>query len=374
MTTPATRSSRALAWVTALTMLLSQTSYVTAAPPLRPNPPALSKAPPRTATNGVRVYAWSNTDDPIITNCVLLSQHETPATVLQLVEKTWRQLPKDRHCLVVAPWWMYQGPPFHDVSMRDLVLHGPDLTSSQRWWTSVLNILRQHNLQPSRVALDWETGMDYWNKASGRRPEETKLIFLPVWNDRRARAKLPTALRKFSPADFHWQRSRDAVIAWTQYARLQRRNVLRRTYVDPLHAVFPRAKITNYQDTLHDGSMKDQNGWPYSQDALTNESSPRLYEKSAQANYDLLRSIRAAGGPPPVPWISYPSYIGKEVWADTIKGAYALGVREFLYWNPKPNGKSPDPSDDAFAAAVFRELQTPSTNTQETGAPTNSTL
>jgi hypothetical protein len=58
----------------------------------------------------------------------------------------------------------------------------------------------------------------------------------------------------------------------------------------------------------------------------------------------------------PVPWVCVPSYNDdREAWVATIRGAYLLGVREFLYWTPQIKQKQPD--DDAFVAELVAELR-----------------
>ncbi len=255
---------------------------------------------------------------------------------------------------MIAPWQIYQGPPFEKSKLLQIVRHGPDLSADRNWWGQVLWGLEQRGLRPGRVALDWETGVGYWD-LRGPNQGDVTLQLAPVWQDAEAFARLPEAVRVYEPAEFDWKTNRHAVIAWTQYAAEVRADALREVFVEPLHAVFPGVPVSNYRDARHSGALKDSNGWPFPQAGVGLESSPPLYRKSAEENLQMLRAVADAGGPPPVPWVSYPSYVGRDVWEATIRGAYALGVREFLYWNPAEEDKAQ--GDDTFAAGIFRLLR-----------------
>ena len=228
------------------------------------------------------------------------------------------------------------------------------MTQAAAWWIKTIWTLQQNNYAPYRVALDWETGMSYWHlKGEGAADQSGE--FVPLWANPQAFAKLPEDVRTFQPADMHWQQNRQAIITWNRYATEHRNAALQRTYLPPLREAFPDAKMTNYGDTpSFKGTLRDQNGWPLYRLGMTDESSPMLYRKNSQDNLALIRGIIEGGGPMPVPWVSYPSYIGRDAWEATIRGAHQLGVREFLYWNPNVPDKADD--DDAFAAALITEL------------------
>lgn len=304
------------------------------------------------ADPAVRLYAWTASDEPGITNAVLLRQNETPATVLARARVHWDGLPTDARCIMIAPWLIYAEPPFKK-DLIDLVLKGPDLSESKRWWERILWSLEENDLAPHRVALDWEKGMSYWHLP--RTPDNgPKQQFDRLWNHEEALSKLPEALRNYTADQIHWKTGRPGVIAWNQYAREVRADTLRAAFTDPLHEKFIAARITNYEDIRYEGDLRDHNGWPLPHALMGDESSPVLYSTDAQRNLDQLRDILTAGGEMPVPWVPYPSYIGRESWEQTMRGAFALGVREFLYWNPNEERKAE--GDDAFASQIIVDL------------------
>ncbi|MEO0514402.1 MAG: hypothetical protein AAF086_03795 [Planctomycetota bacterium] len=307
----------------------------------------------------IRLYTWAESSEPQLTNAIRLGQTETPGRVLQFAQRLWADLPPDHRCIMIAPAGKFQGPPFQ-VPLKQLVVDGPDLEAQRLWWEKILWALEQNDLAPYRVALDWETGMRTWHFSGGLTPAEAHKLFAEVWDDPEAFAKLPDAVKAFSPDQFHFRVNRDAINAWNQYGADVLNDALRQAFAVPLWEKFPDAKITNWRDAHYVGRM-ERNGWPFEQSGVTDESSLSMYKRTVEGNLARLKPIVDAGGPAPVPWVAYPSFTGYEVWAQTMREAYKLGVREFLYWNPnlKDIKDFPDkaPGDDAFAASIIAELR-----------------
>jgi len=317
------------------------------------NGPGSDDPPLPPSASGVRLYAWRSTPFDEITNALLLVQHETAAVALARARRQWVGVAPEDRCIMIAPWDVYQGPPFQQP-IEELVKNGADLSQSREWWEKMLRTLSAYDFLPGRLALDWENGMSYWHVKGEGEPDQSHR-FQPIWDDSEAFESLPDHLKEYEPDDFNYRKNRSLIIAWNQYAEDVRVQALKEAFVEPLLALEADTRVTNYRDVIYDGSLLDSNGWPYEQGGLTDESSPVLYRKNAEANLKEIRRIKEAGGPVPVPWVPYPAYIGREVWEQTVRGAYELGVREFLYWNPDFPDKLAD--DDAFAASVIADLQ-----------------
>ena len=254
---------------------------------------------------------------------------------------------------MLAFWATVQGPPFTGQPLPVVITEGPDFSKSQEWWEDLLWSLEQRDLAPDWVAMDIEGGVGYWQL--GQEAERTAAL-ASLWADDASRAALSPELVQHGPGApgwMQWSADREGVILFDQFAAEVRNQALQKSFRDPLHQRFPAATISNYNDQLDDGLSKDGNGWPLPQVMLGQVASPPLYAKNAETNLERVRQILATGTPV-APWVSHPSYIGRDVWKATVEGAYRLGVRDFLYWNPDAMGKTEE--DDEFAAGVFADL------------------
>jgi hypothetical protein len=292
---------------------------------------------------------------------LLVSYMAEPHIMVRDARQVWKNVePRDR-VIMIAPRYHEQVFPFR-ADLAELIVQGPDMSEFDLWWPQIVAAWAQADLLPARAALDFEKGFSYW-QLDGRGGHSPQTQFARAWNNPKARAALPPPLRETDPGSIHWKTQREAVIRWNQFALEHRNRALQEAFGMPLLDAKPDTRITNWQDVRSDSPVYDARGWPYSQVSMSDESSPSLYHPDPEVNLQRLRTIIASDGPLPVPWIPYPSYMGQDAWEQTVRGAVALGVQEFLYWNPFLKSEQ----DDAFAAMVFADLHEQNRN-QQTGA------
>lgn len=129
-----------------------------------------------------------------------------------------------------------------------------------------------------------------------------------------------------------------------------------RCFAEPIKALWPDVRVSNYGDINPSFEIFYHSGWPATRVATGTISSPPLYlHQSGNRHKDREQPVRwnrfidclnwarsciAAG--PLIPWIAPPGYDGQGydadpwLWVELIKHLMATGVREWLYWNADP--------------------------------------
>ncbi len=152
-------------------------------------------------------------------------------------------------------------------------------------------------------------------------------------------------------------------------------NAVSRCFVEPIKALWPDARVSNYGDINPSFGIYYHSGWPATKVTTTAISSPSLYLTSAGKRYEgraaparwnrfidtlnWARSCIATG--PLIPWIAPPGYDGTgydadpRLWIEQQKHLIAMGVEEVLYWNSPAPYRTPEQiaRDDSYAAWVW---------------------
>lgn len=302
--------------------------------------------------NILRVYAWVETPkSPIFSWSPPITMQHSAAKTADIYARVWEDFPDNLRVIQYAPWAIYQQKPFQ-VPLEQLIINGPDLSKMAKWWDDFLWALEKRGLTPHRAALDLEAGFSYW-QVKGPRVDTFQTLF----SNPEARAVLPEQLLSIPPEgfDFRHAKNEENIKAWEDYAESNRARSFQEAFAAPLLRRFSSAKITNYSDGIRAAPFaRDPNGWLYGNRAISGEASPVLYHKDVEANLLEVESTANGSKLPVVPWIPPPSFIGRDVWEQTVEGAVELGVREFLYWNAGVKLKLAD--DDAFAVSVMERI------------------
>ncbi len=318
--------------------------------------PAGFLAPRATAQTPAQMFTWENTGQAGLTDTLMLNAHRSPEKVVAMAREAWAGVPDDDRVLILAPWEMYAAQPF-DAPLAEIVKHGPDFSAMQSWWTGTLSALDDAGLAPAQVAIDYEEGIGYWNLDVNSFDKGRRDHFVPLWQDADALAALPQELQQYTANQIHW-RDKETVQAWNRFAGEVTRDALQQAFIDPLQDVFPKTQAGNYGDARFAWSMKDKNGWTLTDDMIGDTSHPVLYDQDADTNLDILANIAAAFDDPAdvIPWIKAPRLMGRQAFEQTITGAYELGVRDFLLFNPASDDTAAVAADNAFAAQIIAQL------------------
>jgi hypothetical protein len=303
----------------------------------------------------LRVYSWSDSGQSNIFTMLPADPGQTIPVARQGALSRWSKSPSVERCLLLAPM-RHQIAPVFNKHIKTILKKGLSSRPLSRWWNSYLWMLKKNELTPHRLAICVESGFGYWHRPGNRVNAQDRRSpeILEAFADEEAFAALPSNIQALDPNDIAMGGSREAMILWNAFCTLTVSRWIRKTFTDPFLHIFPNARASNYQDAEWRFEVKDQNGWPRTSRMSGNDASPSLYDKDASRNLLYLDSIRRDINHPPVPWVPYPSYNGRDAWEDTIHGCYEHGVRDFLYWNPfQPDKKS---DDDAFASSVFTAL------------------
>ena len=308
------------------------------------------------AEQDARMFTWHDTGQDGLTNSLLLSAHRGPDAVVAEARAAWEGLAPEDRVIMIAPWEMYASVPF-EAPLADLVQHGPDFSDMKSWWSETLAALDNADLAPAQVALDYEHGMSYWHLDVTGIDKSRTAHFEALWRDADARAQLPQELLDLGPAGINW-RDRETVQAWNLFADEITEDAIEDAFTDPLKRAFPDASIGNYADANYSEDTFDANDWKL-EDYMTGDTShPVLYNTDADTNLDLLASVVGAFDDVTdvIPWIKAPRLMGWDAFEATVEGAYALGVRDFLLFNPGSNEAGTYAGDNAFAANVIEQL------------------
>jgi hypothetical protein len=224
--------------------------------------------------------------------------------------------------------------------------------------------LRRANVHLDLVVADEEDGWSTWHTPQPERAER----FQDLFSGPRAVAALPPEVRRHAQLDWG-QIHRQAYIDWNQWSTLQYHQHLYDSLMVPLNnALGKTVPFSQYQAyrMIEEGVSTDFNTWPLYTSATFDVSSPALYPDgqgnafhgmgdAAARDKHLQLCLAQIGNTRDrrIPWVPYPSYIGKEQFRQLIEGCHRLGVREFLYWNPNHTLAE---DDNAFASEVFAAL------------------
>ncbi len=308
------------------------------------------------AQDQARMFTWHDTGQAGLTETLMLVGHRDADAVVKAAQTKWAGVAPEDRVIVLAPWEMYAAVPF-DASLPDIVKNGLDFSGMKSWWDSTLDALGDAGLAPSQVAMDYEHGLSYWHLNATGFDLSRRSHFESVWNDPTAYAALPDELKAYDASDIHW-RDREPVLAWDRYATDVLTEALTDAFAEPLADVFPAASFGNYGDMLLSEDVYDPNGWRYLDHMTGDTAHPVLYEKDAETNLELLASVVAAFDDPTdvKPWVKAPRLIGWDTFEQTVEGAYDLGVRDFLLFNPGSDEHGTYAGDNAFAAQVIADL------------------
>jgi hypothetical protein len=331
------------------------------------------------------VFCWSgSTNQPGITPMTwIASDVQTPDKAAQIAIAQFNKRPVGERALFL--WHVGNVPPLHDVRrLYEIVRDGPNTAPHVKWSQAVYQRLKQANLPPDRIVIDYESGMSTYQ--FGRPNVPMSRILMPVFNDPRAAKNLSPAVLKFTPADFDGGPRRaaawDAWNAWNTHAV---DTAIKTIAYDPATTVFQKPiPTTNYGNVLPSFPIYNLHGGIMDESVTGWESSPplylmtdgRRYEGRAKSavwnrfidNLNYARSTIVRG--PLVPWLTYPSYSSddepwggnKWLWAEQVKHLNQMGVRTYLLWNPLPYAKTvTDPSlaEDQYTSKVFTSLKLP---------------
>lgn len=312
---------------------------------------------PPTTDPAVRVFCWStfpNAPDYMVPMLWVNGKRST-GYILNQARTLWKDRPiADRAILLFMPEDV-QGTAV-EAPVNELIRNGLELTAYRQHWEEILAVLDANDLTPGRVVLDFEHGYTFWHLGDGQdRNETAKQRMYLAWDDPLSRELLPESLRDLDPREVNWFHDRARTTAWNHFARQGVTESLQRDIAAPLHAVFPDAMITNYNDANYVEVQYNRNKWAVPPVQVGRGTSPVLYAPDPEANTQLVSQCYLATGVRPVPWVAFPSFKGdREAFAQTVRGAYGAGVREFLYWNAAIADKPLD--DEAYAIEVFGSL------------------
>ncbi|MGB7160684.1 MAG: hypothetical protein WBD40_21650 [Tepidisphaeraceae bacterium] len=337
--------------------------------------PATTTAAAGASTSGVRVYAWFDARQPIVTPMIWVRvDEEWPLAAANRVAAALKSRPAGQRVLFL--WHPF--PPIDKRDLPKLIARG--VRFDDRYYRQFFGRLAELEAPIERIVLDYEDGVSIWHTI-GVIPEgpERLRAATNVLNDPAASARLPEEVRRTTPAALCSPfAGRDAYVAWNQWASRELESAIRKSLIDvAAERLGARPRTTNYNDVLPSFPVYDLNGWPLQSAAVGDESSPSCYITPSGGRYvdrrkdprwnrfiDNLNAVRSAmANGPVVPWVAPPTYDGDArgvrdgnawLWEQMIRHLRATGVREFLYWNPPYRGRN-IVREDARAARVFAD-------------------
>ncbi len=341
---------------------------------------------PRMGLADTAVYAWDgSTHQPGLSPMVwVYCDTPTPEQSASKVADAFAHLQSRQRSILLANVFR-RGHPFEAAHLKDIIRNGPATQPDVQYLHDLFHLLHDRQLDPARIILDFEDGLDAW-VLSDVYHGKLDTILTPIYGDPLCLSKMPDDVKSFSVADYtdyHQPRGREAYIAWNQWQGQMRAHALaggiRET---PAEAFAKPIPLTNYGDIPPSFMVYDLTGCPIPAAAVGPESSPDLYitishnrlkecRKDRRWNHflDTLNIARSTIAHGLVPWVGTPRYSGDHemrrgirwLWAEQIRHLNAMGVSQFLYFNPKRPEESLafDLEEDQFASRAFASLPMP---------------
>jgi hypothetical protein len=309
----------------------------------------------------VKIYSWHDWNLPGVTpNVWVRVQERTPAQAAAEAIPVLKQRPQSDR--VIQLWGLGAG--FLNRSVTQIVKQKSfDTARDKQWMTQFFTLLKQANVTPEYVVMDYEDGVSFWQTSNKN--------LRAVYDTPSTKSKLPVAMQQYTRNDFVFGRPKfaAAVNAWNDWAWDLSAAALRDAVAAPAKAVFGRdIPMSNFGDlNITSGAMLDPNGWAIDRQLATSVSgwsSPALYlggegnlyrgeADPDWANFvNNINTLRTAvaGGDKVAPWVSDSRFGGSpELWAQQMYHIRASGVKTILLWNPE---RDRGETAEQFAATI----------------------
>lgn len=277
--------------------------------------------------------------------------------------------------IIINKWF---SNPMDSTDLGALILNGPDTTALAASMTTFYTVFLNAGIDIHTIHGDYEGGPIYHNLLSGLSGVDRVAKMQEIVDTVGAVDKLPENLRNgFDPND--WSSPAYSLrLEWDDYIR----GIFRNTAIDrgiraPAESVFGhKVRVTNYRDRVPKFDIANDDLTKASIGSLTRNSSPSLYWAQASStvkaldpsvhkfwisfwmNIDEAISCRLGGGRL-IPWVhnvmANKQGAGSEEYNGPpdmnilfMKILAAMGVTDFLYFNPSNNAFSDSKMDEAM--------------------------
>lgn len=339
----------------------------------------------------IKAYSWHPTKKSIpgiipMPYISPVNSGDPDATAAQIAGELGSMVLEDRALHIYGP--AGYGFDQHVVkhTIKQFLLQTVDTSKTRNWYLQFYNGLRTRGIELNALIMDEESNVTNWAFQNYASKDSTLSAYLhTLWADTQVQAAMPVALRQYS-IDQVLKMNGPAVIAWNNWTLGIIANMLRSIVLAPYVQVFGRTPITsNWNDLRGTFTMYDNNGWPATQQQVSDWSSPATYvgmsgnryngvqAKLAKDQYwnrfiDCINAIRSTMGfnAQCIPWVSYRAWLDPDkkastqlqwLWNQLMLHAVGTGVDKFLFWNPKnATGATATDADDVamgdFIASV----------------------
>lgn len=267
-----------------------------------------------------------------------------------------------------------------------LVKSGGYYMPARLYMRRLYKAIKARNVVPDSVVLDYENGLELWRTAISPGQEWVDFV-AAVFDDPLAKAALPADVRSLSPEAFRtWQTGFPAVKSWNYWACRVRARALRFVAYDTAYEAFGKSiAMTNHADyCVGSQQVPGPRGEITTGDtSIAGTIAPCVYLRHNkyldgstpdrwQVLIQMLNMLRACvnkvGAWRVYPWLSRPSYagdyeqsvgvplVGPWAWEQLLRHSVALGIKTFLWWNPRGGVVDKWSIDqDAAAVAIMRK-------------------
>jgi hypothetical protein len=306
----------------------------------------------------VKVHAWGNNDQSILKPFIWVeTDQEDPAEAAKRILPLIKQKPIGFRTL----FFRHALPHIDKSEAGKIIASGLGFDSYKLWFNTFFWEYRKLGGPIiDFIIVDEEDGISTWHW-----PDSAK-AYKQIYDDPAVVRQLPKQLQGYAAKDFKLE-NRDVLIAWNTWASAYYNKAVYDSISEPSNKCLGyRPRFSQYNSVrfkVNDGSITDPNGWPIFDCPAGVTSSPSLYPDGTgnlfkdlpdarEKSLELALNWAKACKTPIVPWVPYPSYVTNDIFKKLIDGLKAMGITEFLYWNPK-DGSHATEEDDIFAAAVF---------------------